>query len=206
MTAGRRVEGARRLVAEEDGRPGDQGTGQGHPLLLAAGELRRAMPRALGETHAAQRLAHLRARGASTGEPQGECHVLRGSERRQQVEGLEHETDPVPAQECERPFAESGEVGPGDGDGARRRTVQARGALEQRRLPGPGGPHHGGEGPGEEVEVDPVESGDAAVLATYGGEPHSRCGHASTQPPRRPANTTTGGRPGGMASPTVPRD
>ena len=47
-----RVEVAGRLVGEEDGRIGDQRAGDGHALLLAAGELRRLVVLAAGEADA----------------------------------------------------------------------------------------------------------------------------------------------------------
>ena len=96
---GARVEVAGRLVGEDDGRPRGQGAGDGDALLLAAGELRRAVAGAVGEPDACRAAAAIRAplRRAAR-EAQRQRDVLGGRERRQQVEGLEDEADAVAAQ------------------------------------------------------------------------------------------------------------
>ena len=54
--AGGAVEVAGGLVGEQDRRPGGEGAGEGHPLLLAAGELARVVVAAVGEPHGGQQL------------------------------------------------------------------------------------------------------------------------------------------------------
>ena len=54
--AGGAVEVAGGLVGEQDGRPGGEGAGQRHPLLLAARELARVVMAAVGEAHGGEQL------------------------------------------------------------------------------------------------------------------------------------------------------
>ena len=53
LRAGAGVEVAGRLVGEDDLGPGDQRPGDGDPLLLAAGQLRRAVPQPVGQAEPA---------------------------------------------------------------------------------------------------------------------------------------------------------
>ena len=68
LPAGRRVEVARRLVGEEEPRRRHQGAGDGGPLRLSPGELRRAMVGAGGEAHPLER-ARARGRHSAGGAP-----------------------------------------------------------------------------------------------------------------------------------------
>ena len=54
------VEGAGRLIEAEDVRVEGQRTGDGHPLLLAAGELMGVVARPLRQAHLGQQIAGLR--------------------------------------------------------------------------------------------------------------------------------------------------
>ena len=53
---GAAIEVARGLVRQQDGGPVNQGASDSHPLLLAAGKLRRKMLHALAQAHKLQRL------------------------------------------------------------------------------------------------------------------------------------------------------
>ncbi len=86
------IEGGERLVEQEHRRLDDQRAGEGHTLLLTAGELPRAalgellhLDQPQGPRHA---LARLRARHAAHAQP--ERHVARDREMREQREVLEH--------------------------------------------------------------------------------------------------------------------
>jgi len=59
---------------------------------------------------------------------------------RQQVERLEDEADPVPAQQRQPRLAERAQLMPGQPDLARRGPVKPGRALQQRALPEPEGP------------------------------------------------------------------
>ena len=98
LTTRARVEVACRLVGEDQIGPGRQGAGDGDALLLATGELARAMGQAVAEADGLDDRAQPRSVGAAAGQGQQERDVLLGVERRQQVVGLEHEPDPLPAE------------------------------------------------------------------------------------------------------------
>src|SRR6266576_1503928 len=135
------VEIPRWLVGEQDRRVTHDRAGDRDSLLLAPGELHRVMLRAMHHADPLERLLHafgaLPARHAAIGERQ--LHILGDGEVADQIEGLEHETDP--------PVADSGALG--------RRQVGHRLVLEQvapvarrieqtedgeeRRLAAPGG-------------------------------------------------------------------
>ena len=96
--AGLRVEVAGRLVGEDDGRFGDQGAGDGDPLLLAAGELRGPVGAAVLEADGADQLLDPLLVGLAAGDRERQHQVLLGAEDRQQVEELEDEAELVAAQ------------------------------------------------------------------------------------------------------------
>ena len=89
------VQVARWLVGHDDGRLGRHGPGDGHPLLLAAGQLHRPVMHPLSQPHFLQ--------GAEGQLPplprlhppvdQGQFHILQGGEGGNQVEALEDKAD-----------------------------------------------------------------------------------------------------------------
>ena len=96
LVAATRVEVAGRLVGEHHVGLGDDGAGDRHALLLAAGELARvvALPARqpdLGERIAAATRAPLRPAHAAVDERQLDVLQRRGA--RQQIEALEHEAE-----------------------------------------------------------------------------------------------------------------
>ena len=92
------VQGGSGLVAEKDFRLGGQGPGDGHPLLLAAGELGGVGFQLVVQAHQLQELhAPLFGFGAlDAGQLQGEADVFQAVPLHQQVEALEDHGD-VPA-------------------------------------------------------------------------------------------------------------
>ena len=110
LGAGARVEVAGGLVGEDDLGPAGEGPGDGDALLLAAGELARAVVEAVGEADGVDDRVEPRLVGLAAGEVQRQRDVLRGGERRHQVEGLEDEADAVAAQLGELLLAEAAEV------------------------------------------------------------------------------------------------
>ncbi len=127
--AGLVIERTGRLVAQEHfGTLGD-GTSDGDPLLLPAGELGRKMIHALGKTHAPKRL--LRGHGVSS-QLGDERHVLARGQTRNEVVELEHEADVLASKPRARRFIDGGDVmiAPARLPGARR--VQSAQNVEQR--------------------------------------------------------------------------
>ncbi len=91
--AGRAVEVAGGLVGEEQRRPGREGAGERHPLLLAARELRRVVVAALGEADLGQQIVGAPAGAALAGELERQQHVLARGQVAEQLERLEDEAD-----------------------------------------------------------------------------------------------------------------
>ena len=92
LHAGAEVEVARGLVGDEQRVAGGEGPGDGHPLLLAAGQLARVVVQPLGQPHLVEHLggplAGLLGRAGDLG---AALHVLERGEGGEQVEGLEDE-------------------------------------------------------------------------------------------------------------------
>ena len=79
------------------------------------------------------------------GDPHRQHDVLGRGHRREQVERLEDEADPVAAQQRERLVAQRGDLGVAEVHLARGRPVEAGEHVQQRRLAGAGRPHDRGE-------------------------------------------------------------
>jgi hypothetical protein len=156
-----RVEVAGRLVGEDDGRIGDQGAGDRHPLLLAPGELRGVMVLAAGEADPREGFA--RAAGALGGAQaqvaveHRQLDVLDGPGARQQVEALEDEADLRVADLGPLVAVETRDVDAVQPVGARGRPVEAAQDVHERRLAGARGAHDGDQLPGLDREVDPLQ-------------------------------------------------
>ena len=163
VAPGARVEVAGRLVGEDDGRARDQRARHGDALLLAAGELRRAVPAAVREPDRVdQRLEPLRV-GPVPGDADRQEDVLLGGEDRQQVVALEDEADLGAAQQREVVVSQRVEPGAGDLDRAARGLVEPGEDVHQRRLAGARGAHDRGEAAGREGDVDAAQGVDRDV-------------------------------------------
>ena len=141
------VQVAGRLVGEDELGPGDERAGAGDALLLAARQLGGAMVQAVGDAELSHqlrepRLVHRRARQVGR---QGD--VLRGGQRGDEIERLEHEPDPVAPQLRQLGVPERPDLLLADEGVPRGRRVQPRQAVHQRRLPRSRRPHHRGEAP-----------------------------------------------------------
>ena len=136
-----RIEVARGFVGQQHGGGIDQGPGDGHALLLAAGKLAGLMVAAPGETHHFQQLrgAAFDLRTGVLADQPRDADVLEGRELGQQVVELEHETDASVAESGQRLIAQRKNILPVDFDpsavGPRKRTHD----LQQRGLAGAAG-------------------------------------------------------------------
>ena len=93
VVARRRVEVAGRLVREQHARARDERARDRDPLLLAARELRRPVPAAIGDPDRLEQLLEPLALGLAARDRQRQEHVLLRRQHRQQVEELEDEAD-----------------------------------------------------------------------------------------------------------------
>ncbi len=129
--AGRIVERAGRLVAEQHvGTLGDR-AGDRDALLLAAGELRREVVEALRQADAIERLLRRHRRHRDVGD---ERDVLAHGEARDQVVELEDEADVLAPVARQFGLARGGEVVVPPERFTRRRRVESAQDVEQRRL------------------------------------------------------------------------
>jgi hypothetical protein len=160
--AGGRIQVAGGLVGEQHRGIGGEGPGDGHPLLLAAGQLVRVMALAGGEPHFGEDGS-----GAFPGvfgavEFHRQHDVLDGRERGHQVERLEHETHPrgphggpaVLVQRREFPALEPHAAGT--------RRVQAGQQRQQRGLAGPRRPDDGHGLSPADGETNIVQNGQSS--------------------------------------------
>ena len=171
LVRGPGVEGAGRLVGQDDRGVGDQRPGDRDALLLAAGELRGQPPAPVAEPDLLQQRPHPLPVDAVSGQPDRQPDVLLGGEVGHQVEALEDEADALAAEPGAVLLAPVRDVLAGDDDAALGGPLETGGAGEERRLARPGGPHHRGEGAGREGEVDTGEGGDGArPFAVRAGE------------------------------------
>ena len=116
LAAGRGVEVAGRLVGEHHARPRDERAGDGHALLLAAGQLGRAVPSRSPRPTLLDQLVEPLGSGLLPGELERQHDVLLRREHREQVEELEDEADVVAPQLRELGVVEAGDVDAGDRD------------------------------------------------------------------------------------------
>ncbi len=110
LLSGVGVQISRRLVRQHDCRVVDQGAGDCHALLLAAGELVRKRPGTIRKTYATEECRHLRVAGGLTDviELQRQGQVLSGRKRRNQIVELVDKPDVTPPKEGKVRLAETG--------------------------------------------------------------------------------------------------
>ena len=129
---GRAVEVPRRLVRQQQRRIVRQRPRDGDPLLLTAGELRRIVVPPAREADFLQQRARPRRRARHPGDLHRHQDVLERRQRREQVEELEDEPDPLAAQRRERVLPQPGDIGAADQDPPGGRGVETGDQAEQR--------------------------------------------------------------------------
>src|SRR5690349_11411921 len=140
--------------------PGNEGPGDRDPLLLAAGQLRGTVAQALLEPDPGGDLTHGRAPRPAAVQAQGQGNVLCDGERRQQVEGLEDEPDPLTPQDRQPPLAEVRQVDTAQGNASGGGPVQPRRHDQECALARARWPHDRGERPPGQCGADAVEGDD----------------------------------------------
>jgi hypothetical protein len=165
---GVRVEVAGGLVGEDQIGLVDQRPGARHPLLLAAGELGRAVREPVRDAELPDQVAEPVAVDPGPGQVGGQGDVLGRGQRRDQVEGLEDEADLVPAQPGEAGVIQPADVLAAHEGLPRRRAVEARHAVHERRLARARRAHHGGEPGPVDGHVDAIEGVHRRLAAAVG--------------------------------------
>jgi hypothetical protein len=157
--AGLRVEGTGGLVGQHEAALADQGAGDRHPLLLAAGQLLGEPLREVTEAEVGQRREGEPAGGADRPavEFERQRHVLHRGEAGQQVQLLEDVADPAPAHRRELAPGQRAEHLSLHHDLAPGRRVEAAAQVEQGRLARAGRAHDGHQFAGADGDRDPAQ-------------------------------------------------
>ena len=134
----RKVQVARRLVAQEQRRVLCQRAGNGDPLLFPARQPAGKMIRAFRQAHLVEQLYGPRgdALGVALDQLQGELDILGGRERRNEVEELEDEPHPLAPVARQLAVREATEVLAVNFYLPVRRGIEATEQVEQRGLAG----------------------------------------------------------------------
>ena len=93
-----RIEVAGGFVGEDEFGAADQRPGTGDPLLLTTGHFTGTMREAIGDPERFDEMVKPRLVDLHPSEVERKRDVLGRGQRRDEVEGLEHEADPIPAQ------------------------------------------------------------------------------------------------------------
>ena len=167
LGAGLGVQGTGGLVGHQDGRAGSDGTGDGHPLLLTAGELAGTAVRLGGDLHSLQCL-HGPLPPLSQGHllvQHGQGHILPHTEGWDQVIALKDECDLPGADQLQLPAAAAADrcavqvVLPGGGH------IQAAQNIHHGGLAGAGGADDGHKLPLLNFQRHSVQGIDLVFLA-----------------------------------------
>ena len=155
--AGPVVQGAGGLVAQQQARVFGQGPGDGHPLLLPAGELRGEVLQPVGQAHLLQHLPGVQGVLAELGR---DLHVLQRREVGDQVVKLEDKAHLRAAEGGQALFVKGGELLGADKDPAPGEGVHAAQDVQKRGLARAGLPHDDAELPLPHGEAHVVQGGD----------------------------------------------
>lgn len=175
------VELAGGLIGDEQGGVVGEGTGDGDPLLLAAGQLAGPLGGVVGEADEGQQQldALLALAGVRAAQPQRDADVLGRAEDGDEAEGLEDEADAVAAQGEQALLVEAGEVEAVDIDPSPVGGVLAADDVEQGGLAGSRAPLEGDELAARDLEGDApqgVHGGGGAVRLVHVLDAHHGVG------------------------------
>ena len=196
------VERGGRLVEQHQDRPHREGTGDGDPLLLPAGKLRRPLGHVFRQAYPVQMLgrhpACLRQRRAEHS-MRADGHIIERRQMREQVEALKHHADlPALARGLRRairhdlPVAKLAfHVDPRQDDIALGGDFDAVDTAQDRGLPGPARPDHHHDLTGGHVQVHPVHNWHPGIDLRQPAdfEQIGRGPHASPLMPAAPRHT-----------------
>ena len=132
--AGCGVEIAGRFIGQQQSGFGREGARQRDPLLFAAGQLARVVRHPPAQADPFQQCHRALAHPVDAGQFERQHDVFERGQRRQKLEGLEHEADLFAAQLGPGVFVERKDVLPGDADRAGRRQVEPGQKTEQGRF------------------------------------------------------------------------
>ncbi len=168
LAAGGRVQVAGGFVGEDQRGSGDQRSSHGDALLLPAGQLGGGMREPVADPQRADQLVAPRGIDLAARELQREQDVLESRQSGEEIEALEHEADPLAAQDRALPLRQLGDVGVADAYLPGVDGVEPSQAVHQGGLAGTGRSHDGCEAARERLDADSVERPDDGVAAPIG--------------------------------------
>ena len=157
---GRGIEVTGGLVGKKDLGLGDDGAGDGHALLLAAGELRRLVLQAFLQAEETDYHVETVRVKAVPVDVLGESDIVAGVEGGEEIVFLEDKTDFVAAQEGSRRVAHGGEIVAVEQDAASGGLSEAADDVEHGGLAATRRPHDGDEAAGWDLEIDAAKRGN----------------------------------------------
>ena len=194
QAAGRAVEASRRLVGEQQHRPGDEGAGDRHPLLLPARKLRRVMVEAMAETNRVEPLGRHGESIATPAELERQRHVFERRHRWDQMKRLKDDADRMASQPGQRVLAEPAEIVAVDPDRSGGRPFETAQHHHQARFARARRADQAKGLAGGDLERDPAQnvdgSGGAAQSKVNLVDHHERAalmqraGHVPSEPGR----------------------
>ena len=166
--AAARVEVAGRFVGEDDLRPGDQCPRHGDALLLSAGQLRGRCASRVAEPDGLDDLVEPGLVELAAGEAGRQPDVLGGVERRDEVERLEDEADPVAPQQGEPTIVERPSRCRRSSPGPSVRVSRPATQCSSVDFPEPDGPMMAVKRPASKSDRDTVERADLSSRRVRG--------------------------------------
>ena len=157
------------LIGQQDARAVDDGAGDRHALLLAAGEFVREAVFLAFEADGLEDLGHGVADDAAAlaDDLHGEGDVGEHGFLRQQAEVLEHDADPA-AEPGHAPAGDVGDVLAGHVDGAGGGAVLFEDEAQEGRFAGAGGADEEGEFATVDLKVDRIQRGSRLLVIDLG--------------------------------------
>ena len=123
------------FIRKDQGGLHDQGPSDGHPLLLAAGELARQMAPPFGQSQHGKKLVDSLPVGLLVIQQKGESDVLLHIQLIDQVKGLEHETDVSPSENRAFFFIQGKQILPVQEDFPFGGRIKSADTVEQSAFP-----------------------------------------------------------------------
>jgi hypothetical protein len=174
------------LVRQEQRWSGCEGSRQGDSLLLASGQLRWEVMRAIRQADLIEERVSSTTRIGCAGEVEREHHVFAGCEIREELKALEHEADLVAAHESQAILIHRLEGLAVDAHATLGWAIQAGDQAEEGGLPAPRWAEYGGELSGRDLQIDPCQhrqlpaSGWKSLDQGTAVDPGFRIHHAQT--------------------------
>src|SRR4030042_1998592 len=170
LSGGHLVEVTRGFVCNEDGGVGDNGTGNGDPLLFAPGELSRIVIHSLLQIDDSKRHLHVLVSlpSGETGEEKRKFHIFKGREHWNQIVELKDEPHIDCPPLCQFILGEGCDVNASHPYGSAIKMIEGGNQIKEGAFPGTGRSHQCEKLTLFNVKVDIDQHGDGPVTSPVG--------------------------------------